>query len=182
MSELTELQKAMIEHDRDMARRDRIMISNPTTTEQSVEPHPNWELSDLLHDAVFVVEASSFERQVLWERWAKEAKGLRGVPTEGARVAWIDQSRGWLVTVANLRKRPVCISIFGALVNDCAVLFYEATSEVVDWKKIKDWFRDRCWPMWDSGTRRAHCDAMNFHHCLEAVRQWHAEQAKESKG
>lgn len=130
---------------------------------------PHWEtLEDLTFEAVFVVEVSSFEKQALWERYAREVAHLDR--RSGPRVHWQDQGRGWWFQIAEVDKRPVMISVFGALLNDSAILFYEATSEVVDWKAIEEWFREHCWPMWDSDTRRAHCDAMNFHHCLEVVR------------
>jgi hypothetical protein len=127
------------------------------------------EFDEALRIAEFVVEASSFERQALWEGWAKDASGLSGVSVRPNRdrIDWRDQSRGWLEQVGELDARPVNISLSIAWLNGHPVLFYEAVSQVVDWKRIEAWFRERCWPLWDNGTRRAHCDAMNFHHCLE---------------
>lgn len=125
---------------------------------------PRWELDDLLSCAEFVVEASSYEQQALWEKHALEAGG-----DSNTRVHWVDQTRGWLVEVGKLDGRPVCVNVRGSLLNGLAVLFYEATSEVVDWRMIENWFQERCWPKWDNGTRRAHCDADNFHHCLEVA-------------
>ena len=143
-------------------------MSKPVSTATPTASTVNWALEDLIRDAVFVVEASSYEKQSLWERFATEAKDL--VPrTNVARVRWVDQGRGWVVTVGHVGKRPVTICVFGSLLNGHPVLFYEAASAVVDWDKIREWFRANCWPLWDSGTRRAHCDAMNFHHCLEVV-------------
>lgn len=127
------------------------------------------DLDEALRVAEFVVEASSFETQALWERFADDAKDLVPRMNE-ARIDWKDQSRGWLVTVGMLDQRPVCVSLSISTLNGHAVLFYEVTSEVVDHAQIEDWFRERCWPLWDHGTRRAHCNAMNFHHCLEICR------------
>ena len=31
--------------------------------------------------------------------------------------------------------------------------------------------KSECIPKWDNGTRFARTDAMNFHHCLEAIRE-----------
>lgn len=121
------------------------------------------ELFDLTQAAKFVVQASSFEHQKLWEYW--------GNPPERARVHWVAQSRGWLLEVGSLDGRPICLGISGALINNQAVLFYDATSEVVDWVQVELWFREHCWPTWDHGTRRAHCDAMNFHHCVLATEE-----------
>jgi hypothetical protein len=142
------------------------MMSDEREVDRTV---PRWELEGLLKCAVFVVEASSYEKQSLWEHYAQDSADL--IPrTSAARVPWIDQNRGWWFQVGRIARRPVVISVFGALLNERPVLFYEATSAVVDWKQIEGWFKENCWPTWDNGTRRAHCDAMNFHHCLEVVR------------
>lgn len=122
------------------------------------------ELEDLTGVAEFVVEASSYEKQSLWERWAKQSAS----PTKSL-LDWLDCGRGWLIQIGELDKRPVNLSIFGATLNGHHVLFYEAVSQVIDYAQVDQWFKEHCWPRWDSGTRRAHCDAMNFHHCVEAV-------------
>lgn len=113
-------------------------------------------LEELLTTAQFVVEATSFEQRTLWERWSD-------------RVHWEEHSRGWLETIGEVNGRPVNLVIHPARLNGCVVLFYEAVSQVVDWKQIEDWFKSHCWPKWDKDIRRAHCDAANFHHCLEVV-------------
>lgn len=126
---------------------------------------PRYEtLEDLINTAVFVVEASSFEKQSLWERWAQQSPN----PVKKL-IDWQDCGRGWLIQIGQLDDRPVNLSIFGATLNGQHVLFYEAVSQVVDWTQVEKWFKEHCWPKWDNGTRRAHCDAMNFHHCIEAV-------------
>lgn len=129
-----------------------------------MEPRYN-ELEDLTSVAVFVVEVSHYERQTLWEIFAKDAPSPRHPLLD-----WKDCNRGWSLTIGELDGRPVCICVFGATLNGKHVLFYEPTSTVVDWDQIRKWFKENCWPLWDNGTRRAHCDAFNFHHCLEVVR------------
>lgn len=135
-------------------------------TTQAKLKFPRWELDDLLLCARFVVEASSFEQQALWEAHAVQAGG-----DNSTRIDWLDQTRGWLLEIGRLDNRPICINVRGSLLNGLAVLFYDATSQVVDWQMIEDWFQERCWPKWDNNTRRAHCDAANFHHCLQVARQ-----------
>jgi hypothetical protein len=126
---------------------------------------PRYEtLEDLTKVAVFVVEASSFEHQSLWERWAKQSAS-----PVNSLLDWRDCGRGWLIQVGTLDRRPINLNISGATLNGYNVLFYEAVSQVIDWAQIEKWFKKHCWPKWDNGTRRAHCDAMNFHHCVEVV-------------
>lgn len=128
---------------------------------------PRYEtLDDLIKVAVFVVEASRFEQQSLWEKWAQQSTDHGKAPID-----WRDCGRGWLTQVGILDDRPINLSIFGATLNGHNVLFYEAVSQVVDWKQIEEWFREHCWPKWDNGTRRAHCDAANFHNWVEVVRK-----------
>jgi hypothetical protein len=59
----------------------------------------------------------------LWERWADKAE-------------WQQHLQGRLVTVGAYRNRAVCVSLVWATIRDKAVLFLEATSELVDWKMI----------------------------------------------
>ena len=52
----------------------------------------------------------------------------------------------------------------------------EAVSRVVDSEMIEKWLLDNCSPSYDNGTRRAHTNAMNFHHVLDAfdIKEWRA--------
>lgn len=145
------------------------------------------EIKSLLDGIAFVVEATSYEQLSLWQQWSTEAqKGdLAWTPPKRLRtnfVAWEGDRAGWMVEVGKVNGAPVCISMMGATLDGVRVLFYEATSRVVDWGMIEAWFKENCWPRWDSGTRRAHCDAMNFHHCLDAIRERNAASPAPARG
>lgn len=69
---------------------------------------PRYEtLEDLTAVAKFVVEATGFERQTLWERWAQDSpRPIAAYPS----LDWRDCSRGWLVKVGELdgsSRQPV---------------------------------------------------------------------------
>lgn len=110
-------------------------------------------------ETFFLVEASSFERQCLWKR-------------RHDLTSWEDQNSGYMGQIGILARRPVVISVFWARINGRLVGFWESTSQVVDHEMIEKWFEKNCAPpKWDNGTRRARCDAMNFHFCMHAIQE-----------
>ncbi len=83
-------------------------------------------------------------------------------------------------TVATLNKRPIVVCCFWYRIDGQVVMFYEPTSELVDWKKIKAWLEKEYvhLPKWDNGHRRSHCDAQNFGDCLQAIAERNKAAAK----
>lgn len=53
---------------------------------------------------------------------------------------WKQCLSGPLITVGKLDDRPVCISVFVHTIDDERIVFYEATSMVVDHQMIDNWF------------------------------------------
>jgi hypothetical protein len=104
----------------------------------------------------YVVEANGFEYHSLWKEFNKE-------------YGWEENLRGHGVHVGDLAGKPVYISLRWAVVNEINMLFWYATSMVVDYGMIKEWFANNCDPM--SGDRHARCDAMNFSHALHCRRE-----------
>lgn len=93
-----------------------------------------------------VVEATSFERGCLWERHQK-----RG---------WVSETLGYGVEVGSIGEDPIFISILTARVGGKKILFYEATSLVVDHAQVNLWLHTHL----PNGTPRT--DAQNFHTIL----------------
>lgn len=118
-------------------------------------------------DTEFVVEADSFAHQTLWEQWSTEALFTR---PHCNNIQWEQDSMGFMDTIGQLADMPVCVSFFWAKLNGHLILFYNATSAVVDHRMIESWLKKYCNPQWDNG-RRAHCDASNFHHVVSYVRE-----------
>lgn len=116
-----------------------------------------------LKDTVFLVEATSFETHMLWAEHAED-----GILHKN--VKW-RQHTTWVVEVGKLGGRPVCICLTWNSVNEALVCFWHATSQVVDHKMIEAWFEKNYEGKWDGGTRRATCDAWNFHHCLDVIKE-----------
>lgn len=117
-----------------------------------------------LAKTLFVVEATSFETQCLWAENSKDSNCRRFTPRR-----WEQVSPGWLVTVGELDYRPVCISMSWARIDGRLVMFWYPTSQVVDTVQIEKWLEKHFTGKWDGGTRNAQTNAMNFHHCLDAI-------------
>lgn len=105
----------------------------------------------------YFVEADGFTRATLWNRHAKESKAILLREDNFPRYEWEDNLTGISLQLGECGGRPVCVLFFWALINGAVVCFYDATSEVVDWKLIEE-FLDR-FPAWGEGK---HTDACNF--------------------
>lgn len=120
----------------------------------------------------FVVKADSFARHALWRDHAAEAVGCPGIHAgQGRRETWDEDSSGLAIQIGEFGGMPVVVDCLWATIGGRLVLFYHACSMVTHSRMVDDWLKGRCNPTWDGGRRRAHCDAMNFHHCLHAIRE-----------
>lgn len=154
----------------------------PHTTERMRKINPCWPDEDTaenrLKKTLFIVEATSFEQHALWRDHAKE-NNLN--PSPGyAKYTWEQVNPGWLVTVGHLgtakgkgenKKRPVCINVSWNRIDGHLVMFYDQCSQVADSVQTEKWLDENFKGKYDSRTRRAQCDAMNFGHCLSAIRE-----------
>jgi hypothetical protein len=105
----------------------------------------------------FVVEANSFEEHTLWREYHKSE-------------VWEQETAGLMIEVGKVNELPVCISCTWSIINGMRVLFWDATSRMVDHKMIEAWFEENCCPRWANDTRVAKTNAMNFHRAVDASR------------
>jgi hypothetical protein len=126
-----------------------------------------------LKRTVFIVEANSFECLCLWQQHAKESHHQSIYPKQN----WEQIHSGWMITVAKIDERPVCIDTRWYKIDGCLVMFYDACSQLVDYIQIEKWLKKNFINKYDNDTRWAQCDAMNFGHCLSAIRE-HNEKNK----
>jgi hypothetical protein len=118
-----------------------------------------------LKNTLFIVEATSYEQHDLWDKWAdKQNKN------------WEQVNPGWLVQVGKLGKRPCCINTSWVKINGQLVMFYYQCSQVTDSLQAEKWLNKHFKGKWDNGTRTAHTDAMNFHHCIDAIDEANKEK------
>lgn len=88
----------------------------------------NWPKDDFLSGVIGMVEATDFERQCLWEKNHKHMK-------------WESDSLGFLPTVGLHGNDPVVISLFTAKIDGHKILFWHATSQIVNYRIITAWFQ-----------------------------------------
>jgi hypothetical protein len=96
-----------------------------------------------LMSAAAVVEADSFAQQMLWERWNE-------------RIEWESESLGHGLHIGKVDDRPVYVSFSYAKIKGETVVFWYATSQVVDYKMIEDWIKPK------THSYSTSTDAMNF--------------------
>ncbi len=112
-----------------------------------------------LDETVFLVNADSFGHFALW----RETHDM---------VDWVQDNPGTMQTVGFVGDRPVTVSLTWDIIGGQRVLFWYGASQIVDYRMIEAWLREHTHPpKWDGGRRIAWCDAMNFHHCLEALKE-----------
>jgi hypothetical protein len=122
-----------------------------------------YDIDPRFGDVRFLVDATHFEKYTLWERnETYKAGGLTHIKT------W-EQGTGLYLEIGRLDGRPVTLNFWFEKLDGVTVVFYEAASQVVDHRMIEEWLEKNLSPKWDKGTRRAHCDAANFHHAVQYV-------------
>lgn len=104
-----------------------------------------YEPSDAIVPCDFAVEASDFEALCIWEKWHE-------------RVTWEQGREGRLCTIGHVNDMPVCVQLTWNFVAGRRVVFYHATSQVVDHRMVDAWVRAHAMT-----PRGMHTDAMNFH-------------------
>lgn len=134
----------------------------PVTREQMYK----FSHDEKLEHAFFFVNGDHYDA---WEKYHKEVD-----------VKWIQDSSGFSQHVGFLYRKngrkyeemPVRISFQFALINDVYVCFYTSDSMVTDWKMIEDLVEQYA-GQYDSASRRAMTNNMNFHHCLQYCQKPH---------
>lgn len=124
------------------------------------------EFKKRLQETQFVVEATSNEMQMLWEKFSDQAMYKN---PDFNKFRFDQLNPGVVETIGKLDKRPVCISLFWWRIDGVMVMCWECTSQVADHAMIEKWLEKHCAPRWDNGTRLAHTNATNFHHVLHHV-------------
>lgn len=122
------------------------------------------DYAKLFEGVVFIVECTFNEMHSFWEDYYYKPKYKKAKIKD-----WKQESMGQTITIGTCDKRPVCISIFWSWLDGHRVMFYEASSQVVDHKMVEKWI----WHFskhikWD-GTRWAHTNSSNFHHCINTI-------------
>lgn len=92
------------------------------------------EMRKFLEGVVGCVEANNFEYHALWGKYSTESECEW--PT---KYTWESNPSGMGAEVGKIDNRSVFLSLRTANVNGKKILFYEATSVLVDWDMIEKW-------------------------------------------
>ena len=120
------------------------------------------QLDDMFRLAEYVVEVSNYERQSLWEKH-HEANNWKSAMERYGR------------QIGEIGDRPIWATFSLETINGLRVLFWEATSQLVDYKMIEDYLEKHCNPLEYDSKSRANCNAENFHDCLNYSKKDRAE-------
>lgn len=101
---------------------------------------------DFTAGTTYLVEATSFEQLTLWQQWHE-------------KVEWKEHPQGKAPTVGLLDGRPVVLCFFYAHLSGAKVMFWYATSQVVDYLMIDDYLKENFPDV-------PRTDAMNFAHAV----------------
>lgn len=121
------------------------------------------------NNVCYLVEANSFEKLTLWNTWVKSAK---------EPIKWKDSNRGVIPVVGLVNKLPVCVSILINEIEGMPVVFWEATSRMVDHDLIKDWFKEKMPQLFPEQNAHLSCDAQNFHCCVHYLQDMDSTKFK----
>ena len=120
-----------------------------------------------LKETQFVVDATSDEMQMLWEKFCDQS--MYKTPLNVYK--WEQLNPGCVKTLGKLADMPVCMSMHWHRINGIMVMFYEGTSQVVDHRMIDQWIEENVHCK-DEDGRLAQCNAANFGHVLRYIRKF----------
>jgi hypothetical protein len=141
-------------------------------------------------DVQVAVEADDFAHNVLWAQWSRggadfwrrASHGLHReveLPGDPLRISWEQGRAGTMAQVgkpmAGTRSKDVltCVSLNVDTLNGVAVLFYCATSVLVDHDAVREFIQE-AFP----NARGRHHDASNFHNAVKDIREIYRERSR----
>ncbi|MDF0490033.1 hypothetical protein PX554_18005 [Sphingomonas sp. H39-1-10] len=125
------------------------------------------DLATYLDGVEGVVEATSYEKHMLWLEYAEDADKY-GRP-DHVRYSWSDTLHGTLENVGSIAGRPIWISVLTTTVDGMKLLFWHITSPVADHDQCDAWLEQH---LPDTARRTDgtinRTDPMNFCNILRA--------------
>lgn len=121
-------------------------------------------------DTVFFITATDFEQQLLWEKYHERIEWVEDTRRISRLIGYIGQTKDF----------PVHVDFSWATFHGKRVCFVEASGHYSDDILIESYIEQKYPRTWDHGTRRAICNAWNFHHAVEATKEPSAAAAAAS--
>lgn len=125
-----------------------------------------------LKATVYAVEANRNEHHQLWNDHCTSVQPAWRAPThEYHRVVWEQLSDGYGWTFGYDHRRPMMVMLTWARISGHLVLFYEATSQLVNHETLKEWLYATLPHLVGNDNKRYHfTDAQNFHQVIHHCR------------
>ncbi len=127
--------------------------------------------AELFDNVVFLVQASDQEYMSFWCDFAHESTERMH---KHVSIHWKQESLGVSRVIGELDGRPITVGGRYARLDGQRVLFYDGISQLVDWKMIDAWieyYAEKCMDWKRTGATWRHCNAENFHNCLNFIRK-----------
>ncbi len=116
--------------------------------------------------AVYLIEATDYERHHLWVDHSEHAFEQGWGDPRTPRVPWETITLGYHQTIGHCARLPVHVSVSFARIRGQVIAFYEATSQVVDHRRVEKWLKT------EFPRSRGKTNPTNFHHCLDSLKLW----------
>lgn len=100
----------------------------------------------------YVLEATSAEYQLLWEKYNKDEKFQN----------WTSENIAHNTAIGIIGDRNICLQYRYVSINGKTILVWTLTSSLADYNMAEKWLNDNC-AAYKIGN---FCDAMNFCHIL----------------
>ena len=133
--------------------------------------HLNDTAESRLKKTFFIVEATSFEVSCLWRDYCNRSDRPRY-----GEMTWKQVNPGWMIHICDINNRPCNISTSWYEIDGKLVMFWYATSQLVDYLEIEKWLEEKFAGTYGKDTRRAATDANNFHLCIQAIIESNEQQ------
>jgi hypothetical protein len=114
--------------------------------------------------AVFLVEATHYESHHLWVDYSEESARHGWGDNRIPRVPWQQITLGYSKTIGRCADMPVHVSVSFARVHGHVIAFYEAVSQVVDYRMVEKWLKT------EFPNSRGKTNPSNFHICLQELK------------
>lgn len=103
-----------------------------------MKPVPD-HIRNYLANCEGAVEANSYETMCLWKELSVEAKRFGW---GNGDYDWVQNNSGCGCGIGEVAGKPVFVSLLTNTINGQEILFYEATSQIVDHEMVEEWLKE----------------------------------------
>lgn len=113
-----------------------------------------------LEDCKCIIEIEGDDELNLWSKYSKQSEDF----PKYIKYNWEQISMGFWKEIGKVDGRPICVSVSFYIIEGHLFGFVEGTSELVDYKMIKEWIKEK-------NPTAYITDAMNFHNALLHIKR-----------